>query len=221
MPLLDHFHRPLFPTYPWESFHGAWATQLMGYLNRLLPRRYLATTTNHFGAQVAADVAESALLELPAATASVALTFPDDLEVQVIDEREGVRLVAVVELVSPRNKDRQDARDAFTAKCCAYLQRGVGVVVVDIVTSRHANLHNELMRRLNAGSPAMLPDGCWTYAASYRPAQRQQTSEADVWTWPLKLGEMLPTVPLRLLGATPVPLVLEGTYQAACSDSRI
>ena len=64
---------------------------------------------------------------MAAAVTSVALTYPDNLEVQVVDEREGLRLVAVVELVSPRNKDRADARDAFTAKCSAYLQRGVGV----------------------------------------------------------------------------------------------
>ena len=56
-----------------------------------------------------------------------------------------MRLVAVVELVSPGNKDRPEHRQAFVTKCAAYLQEQVNIVMVDVVTTRHANLHRELL----------------------------------------------------------------------------
>ena len=46
------------------------------------------------------------------------------------------RLTAAIELVSPRNKDRVQARQAFAVKCVGYLQQDSSVVVVDTVTTR-------------------------------------------------------------------------------------
>jgi len=71
-------------------------------LEAKLPRRYFAEPHTHLGIQVEAD--------LPA---------QDTFEVRVHDEQNGSRLVAVIELVSPRNKDRVEAREAFTQKCAA------------------------------------------------------------------------------------------------------
>jgi len=44
--------------------------------------------------------------------------------------------VAAIELVSPGNKDRPETCRLFAAKCVAYLTRGIGLVVIDIVTER-------------------------------------------------------------------------------------
>ena len=71
--------------------------------------------------------------------------FPDDIEVQVFATVTGATLVGAIELVSPGNKDRPETRRAFAAKCVSYLTRGIGLIVVDIVTNRLANLHNEVM----------------------------------------------------------------------------
>src|SRR5437660_1323200 len=57
----------------------------------------------------------------PAPPLTMPAVFADELEVQVVDERNGSRLVAVIELVSPRNKGRADARQTFAGKCAAYL----------------------------------------------------------------------------------------------------
>src|SRR5918911_1729583 len=105
MPLLDHFPPPLFPQRSWESFHSRWANSIADALQQVLPARYFAEVQIHLGSRVEADVAE----------------FPDDIEVHVRDERDDARLVAVVELVSPRNKDRAESRRAFAAKGVAYL----------------------------------------------------------------------------------------------------
>ena len=102
----------------------------------------------------------------PATSLVVPTVFPDDIEVQVFATTTGATLVAAVELVSPGNKDRPETRLAFISKCHSYLTRGIGLIVVDIVTNRLANLHNELMGMLGHGEPFLLPCTATTYAVA-------------------------------------------------------
>ena len=241
MPLLDHFHPPLFPHRAWESFHSRWANTIADALQRVLPQRYYAEVQIHLGSRVEADVAEferpadfdeglgngsagGAALQTwapPAATLVMPAVFPDDLEVHVRDERDDARLVAVVELVSPRNKDRSESRRAFAAKGAAYLQRGIGLMILDIVTGRHFNLHNELVELLNLGEAFAMSADVSLYAVSYRPAHRQEANQIDVWPARLAVGGTLPLLPLALRGFRAVPLDLEATYRDACERSRL
>lgn len=237
MALLDHFRAPLFPRYPWKSFHAFLAVVIAEGLNALLPPRYLATVQTNLGSEVEADVAEfehpnveeslsgASVTVLPwapqAATLVLPAVFPDDLEVQVLDHLEDARLVAAIELVSPRNKDRPDSRRAFGAKCAAYLQRGIGVVVVDIVTTRQFNLHNELVGVMGWEEAARMDAELFLYAVAYRPVRRGQTDAIEVWTAPLVLGEGLPVLPLYLKGGPVVPLDLEASYTDARQRGRL
>ncbi|MBV8432348.1 MAG: hypothetical protein JO244_14370, partial [Solirubrobacterales bacterium] len=84
----------------------------------------------------------------PALTLTVDFTQVDVIEVQVFHEENGLRLLAAIEFVSPANKDRPSQRRAFAVKCASYLQQGVSVVVVDVVTERQANLHMEILEAL-------------------------------------------------------------------------
>lgn len=145
--------------------------------------------------------------------------FPDDFEVQVFSSATGPVLVAAIELVSPANKDRPETRRAFAAKCAAYL-RGIGVIVVDIVTSRHANLHDELMTLLGQDS-FVFPTPAPLYATAYRPAHRQDKNEIDLWREPLSVGGLLPTLPLAVRGLGSLPIDLEATYMEARKRGRI
>ncbi len=241
MPLLDHFHAPLHPTRPWESFHAFWAAAIGERLNRLLPPRYFAAIQTHLGSRVEADVAEFEAESVgvaesangpgggtalqtwapPAAVLTMPAVFPDDIEVQVFDTRDGARLVAVVELISPGNLDRPEVRRAFAAKCAAYLQRGVGLVIVDIVTSHRFNLHNELVQLLRLDTAFAMPADATLYAAAYRPARRQDANVIDVWPAPLAVGDPLPLLPLALRGAAAVPLDLDAAYTDARQRSRL
>jgi hypothetical protein len=63
-------------------------------------------------------------------------------------------------------KDRDANRRALTAKCAAYLQRGIGLIVVDIVTSRHANLHDEPVALLGQQDGFAFPAPTSLYATA-------------------------------------------------------
>src|SRR5205823_1327295 len=123
--------------------------------------------------------------------------------------------------VSPGNKDRPAERRAFAVKCAGYLQQRVGVVVLDVVTDRLANLHAEVMRclELNGDTPWESPTRL--YAVAYRAAAAKKKTKLEVWTEPLALGAPLPGMPLWLDTDLCIRLPLEGSYLAACRNLRI
>ncbi len=241
MPLLNHFHPPVSQIRFWESFHTAWTAALMERLNGdVLPPGYFAQAQVHVGSRVEVDVATfeddpsalsgnggTAVLAAPAYAPPVAaltmpLVFSDEVEVQVFEDRAGPTLVGAIELVSPGNKDRAEARRSFVAKCLSYLSQGVGLVVVDIVTERSANLHNDLVRRLDLAEPYLLAEAANLYAVAYRPLRRGEGGDqVDLWPTPLALGGPLPVLPLGLRNAGCVPVDLEATYGEARSRSRL
>lgn len=245
MPLRDHFRPPLSKR-NWESLHGQWSGCLAAYLNRTLPRRFVADLQVHLGRKVEADVVEfdqdsgtapnngptdsgggvavatqPAVYTPPAAVMSVPLRFDDAIEIKIHDAERGQKLVAVVELVSPSNKDRPEERESFAIKSLSYLKTGVGLVVVDIVTDMHFNLHDELVRIGRAPDAFQMPGHPTTYAVAYRPIWREEAAQFDVWPHELRIGMTLPVVPLSLLGYGCVRLDLEATYTEACERNRI
>ena len=130
-------------------------------------------------------------------------------------------MVAVVELVSPGNKDRPENRLAFAEKSAAYLQRGIGVMTLDIVTNRHFNLHNELVPRLGMDSAFAMSEEARIYAVAYGPVRRGNTNCIDVWPVGLSVGSRLPIMTLCLKQFRPVPLDLESAYEDACRRSGL
>jgi hypothetical protein len=233
MPLLDHFRPPLTEEFYWQSFHSAWAVAIMQRLNlEWLPRdRYRAQTQVRIGSHIEIDVAtlerggappaagEGAVAVAtwspPAAPWRMPAEYPDDIEVYVSEAGERWP-VAAIELVSPRNKDRPESRRAFAAKCLAYLQRGIGLVVVDIVTTRQANMHHELLELLRTGQPRFAGDP-ELYVVAYHPVRRDGTEEVEMWPATMAVGQPLPTVPLTLQNGPVIPLDLELTY----TDARL
>jgi hypothetical protein len=216
MPLLDHFHPPLSLERPWESFHAAWAGSLADALNRRLPEGYFTEEQTH-----AIDVLPPQVWAPPAPALTLPAVFADDFEVRVFATRTGPRLVAAIELISPRNKDRPEARQAFAIKCASYLHQGVSLILIDIVTERHANLHNELLGLLGADPAARQPDDVTLYAAAYRPVRRQEREEIDLWRAHFALGGTLPVLPLALSAEVALPVDLEATCTDACQRRRL
>jgi hypothetical protein len=142
------------------------------------------------------------------------------MEVQVFATTSGSTLVAAIELVSPANKDRVEARQAFAAKCVSYLTRGIGLIVVDVVTSRRANLHNDVIAMLRHGAPFLLDSSVTTYATAYRPSRQASGDQIEIWPQALVLSAPLPALPLALRNAGVVPPDLEETYTQTQKRSR-
>jgi hypothetical protein len=215
MPLLDHFRPPLSIRRHWESFLGFWVAAATDWLNGgRLPPGYFAEMQLHVGSRIEID-APTFWEGQNEPAAVIPATFPDELEVLIFNDEGGPTLVAALELVSPGNKDRDATRQAFLVKCASYLQQGIGLVMVDVVTIRLANLHNELMQFLGANGAAALADDVSLYTAAYRPARRKDGDQIDVWRAPLALGQSLPTMPLALRGYGCIPLDLEASYTEA------
>ena len=226
MPLRDHFRPPLSESRHWHAFHNAWATYLASDLNARLPAGWFAEPNVQFGLEI--DVAAfeegggaGAPAEWspspPVRTVPFALAT-DVVEVVVYRSEGGPELAGAIELVSPANKDRPGAREAFVAKCEGYLARGIGLVIVDVVTTRSADMHRELMKRLGTpipGEPATL------YGAAYRVLERETGHELEVWEERLALGQPLPGLPLWLRGGPVMQVALETTYERTCSEQRV
>lgn len=246
MPLKDHFHPPLSVVRHWESFHARWAGVIADQLEgRLLPPGYFAEVHVHVGSRIEVDIAafeddslseemrehessrETATATLkphvwtpPAPTLVMPAEFPDRLELLIFNSDAGPTLVAAIELVSPRNKDREQSRRAFAIKCASYLNQGIGLVVVDIVTNRRANLHNEMMQLLQLPE-SYLFDAASLYAVAYRPIERGEQEQIEIWHDMLAVDESLPVLPLPLDKGQCLPLDLESSYEEATQRMRM
>ena len=92
-------------------------------------------------------------------------------------------------------------------------------MIVDVVTNRRANLHQELLARVN--SPDKSPLEADLYAVAYRLVERAEQPSLDIWQYPLQIGRPLPTLPLWLRGNVCLGLDLESTYLRTCHEQRI
>jgi hypothetical protein len=226
MLLRDHFRPPLSLRRHWHAFHSAWCTYLASHLNEQLPEGYFAEPNVQFGIEidVAAfeeqDAESHVAAPWTAPTQSIAIALLSDLAEVLIYSREGgPTLAGAIELVSPANKDRPAHREAFISKCAAYLQQGVGLALVDVVTDRTANLHAELLMRLKA--TAEVPLEANLYAVAYRPIERDDRPHLDIWQEELAIGRELPVIPLWLRGGFCLKVDLAATYERTCREQRI
>lgn len=93
-------------------------------------------------------------------------------------------------------------------------------MIVDIVTNRQANLHDELVRLLEKGDEFLLSPTP-LYATAYRPVRSATSDQIEIWSAALSVGQSLPILPLALDKGACVPLDLEATYAEACQRSRL
>jgi Protein of unknown function (DUF4058) len=227
MVLLDHFRPPLSSRRHWHAFHNAWATYLATDLNLKLPEGFFAEPNVQFGIEI--DVA--AFEETPALSNEniwhppapqqqlLYSPAPAIIEVNILSDAAGPTLRSAIELVSPANKDRPEHRRAFLAKCETYLRQGISLVVIDVVTTRQANFHQELLNALGDNSAIDSPESL--YAAAYHPIQLTEQTQLDIWYETFDIGAVLPTLPLWLDADLCVPLMLQETYEQTCRSQRI
>lgn len=228
----------------WEGVHLLWMTELLRHLKGRLPpgfRAYLGTgPAVAVGAPPARpDVAVRSHEEgasdtgggspsRPASDVGTRAADPDvEIAVAALEpaptlfvERNN-RLVAAVELISPRNKDRPVARATYLSRYVGYLIEGAHLLLVD-VHSRPVGFSfaDRIAEELQLANQPTLPP---PMAVSYRVGEPAATGGRllAIWRRPLAVGAPLPTLPLPLEVNVEVPVDLEGTYARAAADGYL
>jgi hypothetical protein len=180
----------------------------------------LESTSNPWETAVAVESATEATWSPPAPTAVIDVpAWNDVVAVEIYAPVRPRRLAGAIEIVSPSNKDRPESREAFVAKCERYLQTELGLLIVDIVTERKADLHHALLTRLDAEDSTDHPGQL--FACAYAPQRLGERLQLRLWHTLLNLGSELPTLPLHLHEGPVIAIDLESTYTEACRALRI
>ena len=121
------------------------------------------------------------------------------------------RIVAVIEIVSPGNKDSRAALRDFVEKTVQFLQEGIHVLVIDLFppSPRDPQGIHQLIWDDIGGDPFTLPAGKDRVLASY-----ETSNEQAAYIEPIAVGETLPDMPLFLASGLHVQVPLESTYEA-------
>jgi hypothetical protein len=222
----------------WDGFHTLWITELLRWVKARLPegyRAYIGTAPRiaigEPGGQPDVSVRKGPTIPPPAPSPSSGasdLHLAPDAEVTVatIDQlpslfvaREGW-LVAAVELVSPRNKDRFSARAEYTSRYAGYLHGGVHLLLVDLHPRPYAySFADEIARELHFTQPP-LPS---PFAIGYRVGEpiAGKGTLISLWQRPFVVGSPLLPIPLPLTVHNEVIVDLEQTYMRAAVDAYL
>lgn len=126
------------------------------------------------------------------------------------------QIIAVIEIVSPGNKDSRAALRDFLDKAIDFLRHGVHLLVVDLFppTPRDPfGLHKVIWDEI-ADGPFVFPAGKDRILASY-----ESSNECAAYVEPLAVGDPLPEMPLFLAPGMHILVPLGTTYAAAWEAS--
>jgi hypothetical protein len=121
-------------------------------------------------------------------------------------------VVAVIEIVSPGNKDSRHAIRTFARKAVAFLHAGVHLLIVDLFPPGRRDpqgIHKVIWDRLHEEPFQLPPDKPLTMAAY--AAGTETVAYVDF----AAVGDPLPDMPIFLTADRYVPCPLESTYQIA------
>lgn len=210
------------PLHDWRNdrgfngLHVIWQNQLLDWVQPRLPEGYRA---------LIGSVPAITLDTPPTVDASVVIgsnpNEPDaeGLAVFEMDPQTAVhidlhgQLVAAIEIVSPRNKDRPDARERYLNRYAGYIRQAVHLMMIDILP-RPAGFSFAEALESNIGfpqGPCPAP-----FACSYRVGEPvPEGTIMEAWRRPLAVGQPLPALPLPLTTTESVLIDLEHTYAEA------
>jgi len=223
----------------WDSVHPVWLTYLLEYVQERLPEGYRAflggvPSLSVDSANGKPDVSVRQLGPAPSVegVAIDAAVLQPDLEATVavrLDPQRAVhidfhgQLIAALELVSARNKDRADAKETYTNRYLGYLRLGVHLMLVDVLPRPSGfSFSDAITIALGMELPPLPPP----FAAAYRvgevvPVGEDMGSLVGLWRRPLQVGQPLPALPLPLTVHRAVMIDLEETYQRAAKRAYL
>lgn len=220
------------PSVLFHHFHQSWSIRISDALNGgLLPSNLSALVEQRAGVKepdilaiedyAALDDRETAMLEAnagPVVTLAAPMTrivqrseeeiYADRANRIVIRHHLG-RIVAVIEIVSPGNKDKRGAIRNFVEKTVEFIEAGVHVLIVDLFppTVRDPKGLHKLIWDEITDQPFELPPGLDRLLMSYQ-AGREKVAYIE----PLALGDTMPDMPLFLTPHVHIKVPLETTY---------
>jgi Protein of unknown function (DUF4058) len=218
-----------------HSFHVLWLGSLSIGLNRILPPEYYAlperralgyeadvltlgrgtpTGNGAGGTQAAAEPTGGVRLTTadPAIHFTASRPSASRHRAIVVRRASNDRVVAVIEVVSPGNKDSGHAIRAFVAKTADLLERGIHLLMVDLFppTPRDPRgIHEAIWGEPIGVEAAPMPNRPLTMV-TYAAGEEERALVRLV-----AVGEALPDMPLFLAPDFYVPVPLESTYMAA------
>lgn len=221
----------LVPAGLYHHFHQTWIATLCGALNDgQLPGRYYALAEQITGQPVPDVIAlerrpRSPRGELSGGGLALAEAPPRARFVEQSEEeiyslkanRVSVRnyvgeVVAIIEIVSPGNKDRRASIRKFVEKTIEFIRHGVHVLVVDpFPPGRNdpAGIHKLIWDEVTDRPFELPPDKPLTVAAYC--SSNVKTAYVD----PIAVGDELPSLPIFLTDETYIPAPLESTYRTS------
>jgi Protein of unknown function (DUF4058) len=220
----------------WEGVHTLWMVDLLRWIKPRLPEGYRAyigaapvlaigCTAENPDIQVRQEPSDSPANPPPGP--EIDQLEPDQqIAVASLDAgtslyvEQNRRLVAAIELISPRNKDRLAAQSGYGARYAGYLIEGVHLLLVDVhPRPRHFSFADQIAIELEMVQPA-LPT---PLAVSYLVGGPAPTGGRFLGIWRRRLtpGEPLPTMRLPLTVDLSIPVALEETYNRAAADAYL
>jgi hypothetical protein len=201
-----------------HDFHQSWTVAICNAFNaRQLPRGYFAMIEQKAGGPQP-DIITRALTPPPrqppktrVVARSEAAGYARKANRVTVRYPDG-DVVAVIELVSPGNKDSRHAIRAFARKALALLQTGVHLLIVDLFPPSRRDpqgIHKVIWDRVRDEPFELPPDKPLTLAA-YTGG-----TELVAYVEPVAVGDTLPDMPVFLTPDSYVPCPLEATYQTA------
>ncbi len=225
------------PLHDWRNdrgfngLHVIWQNQLLDWIQPRLPEGYRAylgsfpvitldaptdgqpdLSVRNWWPDATPPAGGTALADPLAPDTEGLVTFNLDPQTAVHIDFHG-QLIAAIEIVSPRNKDRPDSRERYLNRYAGYIRQAVHLMLIDILPRPVSFSFAEAVEA-NLGFPSV---PCPTpFACSYRVGEPvPEGTIMGVWRRPLAVGSALPTLPLPLTVHQSVAVDLEHTYAAA------
>jgi hypothetical protein len=223
------------PAGMFHDFHSSWITHIKEALNDgVLPRGYYALAEQHASRKIADVLTLKMDRDEPSIAAggesgpiAVATAPPKTSRKLVASPEAAFRaarrtvtirhvsdhyVVALLEIVSSANKDRETSVEEFIQKAWSAIEGGVHLLVIDLFPpGRHdaGGMHNMVWQRYDPNDYEPPPDKPLT-AASYSSCDLP-----EAYVEPLAVGDVLPAMPLFLRSQWYVNTPLEVTYETA------
>jgi hypothetical protein len=215
----------------WHDFHSAWIIHLKEALNAgILPKGYYAQAEQHALSYIAdvltlhdparetspRETGGVSVLEAPPQVSlhlSARASYKTLRKTLVVRRVTGHRIVGLVEILSPGNKDGLDSVEQFVTKAADSFRNGLHFLLVDpFPHGKHDphGMHAEIWR--------------WWSGETYEAPQDRQLTLAsyacsgptvDAYLEHMAVGTAIPAMPLFLSAGRYVSVPLESTYEQA------